>query len=105
MVVASRRRCTRREPSCAEHPVCDRWELRKFRKMFATHHHESGVSDRTLQAWLGHSSLDATLAYLKVADVRSERTRAQVNHIFAQFGQLDAPALLPQSAESRPAGA
>jgi hypothetical protein len=29
--------------------------------------------------------------YLKVADVRSERTRAQVNHTFASFSQPDAP--------------
>jgi hypothetical protein len=30
------------------------------------------------------------LAYLKVADVRSERTRAQVNNTFAQFSQPEA---------------
>jgi integrase len=78
--------------SCGEHPVCDRWELHKFRKTFATLHHESGVSARTLQAWLGHSSLETTLAYLKVADVRSERTRAQVNNTFAQFAQPGAAA-------------
>jgi hypothetical protein len=35
-------------------------------------------------------SLEATLAYLKVADVRSERTRVQVNHTFAHFSQPDA---------------
>lgn len=51
--------------SCAEHPVCSKWELHKFRKTFATMHHESGVSARTLQAWLGHSDLETTLAYLK----------------------------------------
>jgi len=78
--------------SCAEHPVCDRWELHKFRRTFATMHHESGVSARTLQAWLGHSSLETTLAYLKVADLRSERTRAQVNNTFAQFSQPNAAA-------------
>jgi hypothetical protein len=99
------RRCTRREPPCAEHSLCDRWELRKFRKTFATLHHESGFSARTLQAWLGHSSLETTLAYLKVADVRSERTSIQVNHTFALFAETDVPALLPQSAENRSAGA
>jgi integrase/recombinase XerD len=69
--------------SCKEHPVCDSWSLHKFRRTFATIHHESGVSARTLQAWLGHSSLETTLAYLQIADMRSERTRAQVNHSFA----------------------
>jgi site-specific recombinase XerD len=65
--------------------VCSKWELHKFRKTFATVHHESGVSARTLQAWLGHSDLETTLPYLKVADMRSERTREQVNHSFAGF--------------------
>jgi integrase len=76
----------RRGLSCKEHPVCSRWELHKFRKTFATMHHESGVSARTLQAWLGHSDLETTLAYLKVADMRSERTREQVNGSFAALG-------------------
>jgi site-specific recombinase XerD len=48
-------------------------------------HHEAGVSARTLQAWLGHSDLETTLAYLQVADMRSKRTREQVNHSFASF--------------------
>jgi integrase/recombinase XerD len=46
-------------------------------------HHEAGVSARTLQKWLGHSSLETTLAYLEAADIRSERTREQVNNSFA----------------------
>jgi integrase len=69
--------------SCAKKPVCKNWELHKFRKTFATMHHESGVSARTLQSWLGHSSLETTIAYLKISDVRSERTRALVNNTFA----------------------
>jgi integrase len=60
-----------------------KWELHKFRKSFATMHHEAGVSARTLQKWLGHSSLETTLAYLEAADIRSERTREQVNNSFA----------------------
>jgi hypothetical protein len=35
----------------------------------------AGVSARTLQKWLGHASLETTLAYLEAADIRSERTR------------------------------
>jgi integrase len=43
----------------------------------------AGVSARTLQKWLGHASLETTLAYLEAADIRSERTREQVNNSFA----------------------
>ena len=71
--------------SCKKHPVCDNWELHKFRKSFATIHHESGVSARTLQAWLGHSDLETTIAYLATADMRSDRMRAAVNNSFATF--------------------
>jgi integrase len=71
--------------SCKKHPVCDNWELHKFRKSFATIHHESGVSARTLQAWLGHSDLETTIAYLATADMRSDRMRAAVNNSFAAF--------------------
>jgi integrase/recombinase XerD len=60
------------------------WILHKFRKSFATWHHEAGVSPRTIQAWLGHESLETTLLYLAIADVQSERTRRQVNSTFAR---------------------
>jgi integrase len=64
--------------------LAGKWELHKFRKTFATmHHEEAGISARTLQKWLGHSSLETTLAYLEAADIRSERTRQQVNNSFA----------------------
>ncbi len=69
--------------SCGDKPVCRRWSLHKFRRTFATMHHDSGVSARTLQAWLGHSNLETTLRYLRVADLRSERIRSQVDHTFA----------------------
>jgi integrase/recombinase XerD len=69
--------------SCKDKPVCSRWSLHKFRRTFASWHHDSGISARTLQAWLGHSSLDTTLRYLKVADLRSERIRSQVDRTFA----------------------
>jgi integrase/recombinase XerD len=42
-----------------------KWELHKFRKTFSSMHHESGVSVRTLQDWLGHADLATTMAYLK----------------------------------------
>ena len=69
--------------SCATHPICGEWGLHKFRKTFATFHSEAGVSPRTIQTWLGHSDLATTLRYLAVADLRSARTRSQVNGSFA----------------------
>lgn len=69
--------------SCATHPVCGDWGLHKFRKTFGTFHSEAGVSPRTIQIWLGHSDLATTLRYLAAADLRSERTRNQVNASFA----------------------
>jgi integrase/recombinase XerD len=71
--------------SCKKHPVCDNWELHKFRKSFAAIHRESGVSARTLQAWLAHSDLETTISYLETADMRSDRMRTAVNNSFAVF--------------------
>jgi integrase/recombinase XerD len=68
---------------CKDTPTCKNWILHRFRKTFATFHHESGVSARTLQAWLGHEDLETTLDYLEIADMRSARTRGQVNNTFA----------------------
>ncbi len=68
---------------CSEHPVCTSWGLHKFRRTFATMHSEAGVSAATIQRWLGHADLATTLRYLAVADMRSERTRSQVNASFA----------------------
>jgi len=69
--------------SCTTEAICGEWGLHKFRKTFATFHSEAGVSPRTIQTWLGHSDLATTLRYLAVADLRSARTRSQVNGSFA----------------------
>jgi integrase/recombinase XerD len=74
---------------CSEEPVCSVWGLHKFRRTFATMHSEAGVSARTIQKWLGHSDLSTTLRYLAVADMRSERTRMQVNASFAALPARD----------------
>jgi integrase len=70
---------------------CSRWSLHIFRRTFASWHHNSEISARTLQAWLGHSSLDTTLRYLKVADLRSERIRSQVDRTFAAVVTMAEP--------------
>lgn len=73
----------KKQQTCSKHPICRRWGLHKFRKTYATMHCESGVPVTTIQRWLGHSDLATTLRYLAVADLRSDRTRQQVNSTFA----------------------
>jgi integrase/recombinase XerD len=72
---------------CANSANCKQFGLHRFRKTFATMHHEAGVSARTIQRWLRHSSLDTTLRYLAGSDDQSERTRSVVNSTFAEVGQ------------------
>jgi integrase/recombinase XerD len=74
---------TKKGQRCSNRPVCSEWGLHKFRKTFATMHSDAGVSAPTIQRWLGHSDLATTLRYLAIADLRSERTRNQVNSTFA----------------------
>jgi integrase/recombinase XerD len=62
---------------CATSPVCKRFNLHRFRKTFATMHHEAGISVRTIQRWLRHSKLDTTLLYLGASDDKSEKTRVR----------------------------
>jgi integrase/recombinase XerD len=61
------------------------WGLHKFRKSYATVQHNDGVSARTIQKRLGHSSLETTLRYLEGEEARSELSRQQVNGAFAQY--------------------
>lgn len=63
--------------------VCKRIILHKLRKTFATMHHKSGVSARTIQRWLRHSDLDTTLRYLAASDDQNPKIREQVNGTFA----------------------
>ena len=70
---------------CATKPICGEWGLHKFRKTFATFHNEAGIPVSTLRLWLGHSDLSTSLRYLAAANLRSERTRTQVNSSFAML--------------------
>ena len=72
---------------CKDKAMCHRWGLHRFRKTFATMHHEEGISVRTIQRWLRHSSLDTTLRYLAGSDDKSEKTRTKVNSSFAAIRQ------------------
>lgn len=54
-----------------------------FQENLSTLHVEAGVSPAMIQRWLGHADLATTMRYLAAADIRSERTRLQVNTTFA----------------------
>jgi integrase len=58
----------------------DDFNLHRFRKTGATRHYDRGVSVRTIQAWLGHESLEVTLDYLGVDDAAGEHSRERVNN-------------------------
>jgi hypothetical protein len=66
------------------------WELHRWRKTFVTMQHEkNGVSVNTLRVWLGHESLDVTLAYLKGSEAADEHVQEKVNNgVLAAFAQL-----------------
>lgn len=74
-----------KQQSCLTAPVCGKFELHKFRRSFATFHHEHGVPARTIQFWLGHENLETTLRYLEISDARSEQSRKWVNASFAEL--------------------
>lgn len=57
----------------------EQFDLHRWRKTGATRHHESGVSVRKIQAWLGHESLEVTLDYLGVEDASDQHSQEQVN--------------------------
>ena len=86
--------------SCKTHAMCGDWGLHKFRKTFATMHNEALVPVTTIQRWLGHSDLATTLRYLAIADLRSERTRNQVNATFAGLRGGDLSGSAPQPGPS-----
>jgi integrase len=62
------------------------FELHRWRKSFATRLHESGVSVRKIQAYLGHTTLDVTLIYLGVSDAADEASQEQINN--TKFAQM-----------------
>ena len=73
----------RKGESCAKEAVCSNWGLHRFRKTFATLHHDNGVPVRTIQRWLRHSSLETTLRYLAAG--QNKKYRTMVNTTFSKI--------------------
>ena len=73
----------RKGESCAGDAVCSNWGLHRFRKTFATLHHDNTVPVRTIQRWLRHSSLETTLRYLEAG--QNKKYRAKVNTTFTRI--------------------
>jgi integrase len=76
---------TRSGTSCKADACCKKLGLHKFRRTYATLHHENGVSLRTLMSWLGHADLETTIRYLAATDASSEQVRMQVDRTWRTF--------------------
>jgi integrase len=70
-----------KKQNCKEDAVCGEFELHRLRKTFASDHLHNGAHVRQIQKWLGHHSLDVTLAFLADEDDTSEPVRDQVNSL------------------------
>jgi integrase/recombinase XerD len=69
--------------SCKEEPVCEKWQLHRFRKTYATMSHHNGTPVRTIQKRLGHADIETTLLYLADVEDEGEQTRAVLESTFA----------------------
>ena len=73
-----------REVTCKTNEVCENIYLHRLRKTCATRWPNNGVNVRTIQAWLGHKSLETTQIYLGV------RTRTNCNPTLTALSATDA---------------
>jgi len=67
--------------TCKTKKTCEHFYLHRFRKTAATGWHHAHVPPRTIQAWLGHKSLEVTMQYLGVDTPESQH--ANINAAFA----------------------
>jgi len=54
---------------CKEHGECYKWELHKFRRIYATRTLQiPGMNARTVQMLMSHADLESTMRYLRPAE-------------------------------------
>jgi integrase len=63
------------EVTCKTDNICEQWKLHRFRKTRATRWMENGIPIRNIQKWLGHRSLETTMAYLGLTGVDELRPK------------------------------
>jgi integrase len=66
--------------SCKTDAVCEHFYLHRFRKTCASRWSDAGIPVRTIQAYLGHKSLETTQLYLGVTD--NAQSRANIDKAF-----------------------
>jgi integrase/recombinase XerD len=79
--------------SCAEHPVCQKFTLHKFRKTFATHLVAQGVSLEKVQMWLGHADLQTTKSYVLREGEATSHERDVVDLVNSKLYRMPEPDL------------
>jgi integrase/recombinase XerD len=70
------------EVSCKTDPVCEHWYLHRLRKTCVSAWEEMGIPIRTIQAYLGHKSLEVTMIYLGVSTSPKIRGAIDVPDIY-----------------------
>jgi integrase/recombinase XerD len=75
----------KKEVSCADAPVCERWIMHRFRGNFASDRHANRATARQIQKWLSHTSLETRLRYLGTVDDTTDSVRNIVNGVHASL--------------------
>jgi integrase len=64
---------------CHQRGECENWYLHKFRATYCTTLLRSGLDLRTVQAYMGHSTIESTMRYLTPAT--SSESQSKINKV------------------------